>query len=338
MTALKAHEVSRYLLRPDLEAGVFLCYGPDTGLVRETGQRLVKHFVADDNEALVTLDGGEVDADPGRLALEAGTSSLFSDRRVVRVRGAGKSAVTALAGLLDDPGGSVVVLEAGNLAPRDPLRALVEAGKHGRALPCYPDTDETLIKLINESFAKAGIRTDPDVAPTLRDILGNDREVTRRELEKLELYAARSKRLSRDDVLTLCADNAALVLDEIVDAMGTGHAARLEAALDRAFAAAISPQQLMSSAMSHFAQLRRWRTGVDAGASPREVMDGARPRPHFSRKSSLEQQVRLWRDEALAAAMDRLQTAVADGRKRYGMNETIVRRVLLAIATMAAEH
>jgi DNA polymerase-3 subunit delta len=338
MTALKAHEVARYLLRPDLVAGVFLCYGPDTGLVRETAQRLVKHFVDGDNEALVTLEGSEVDADPGRLAIEAGTASLFSDRRVVRVRGAGKSAASAVSSLVEDPGGSVVVLEAGNLAPRDPLRALIEAGKAGRALPCYPDTDETLLKLINESFAKAGIGAEPDVAPTLRDILGNDREVTRRELEKLELYAAKSKVLTRDDVLVLCADNAALVLDEIVDAVGTGHAPRLEAALDRALMAAISPQQLMSSAMLHFAQLRRWRTEVDAGASPREVIERARPRPHFSRKGALEQQVRLWRDDALASAMDRLQSAVADSSKRYGMTETLVRRVLLAIATMAAAH
>ena len=34
MTALKAHEVARYLQRPDLTQGVILAYGPDTGLVR----------------------------------------------------------------------------------------------------------------------------------------------------------------------------------------------------------------------------------------------------------------------------------------------------------------
>ena len=38
MTALKAHEVERFLKRPDLEAGVFLVYGPDTGLVREVAE------------------------------------------------------------------------------------------------------------------------------------------------------------------------------------------------------------------------------------------------------------------------------------------------------------
>ena len=37
-----------------------------------------------DNMGLVTLDGSELDGDPGRLLVEAKTSSLFGERRVVR--------------------------------------------------------------------------------------------------------------------------------------------------------------------------------------------------------------------------------------------------------------
>lgn len=340
MTALKAHEVERYLKKPDLEAGVFLAYGPDTGLVREAAQRLVRFFGGSDAGSmnLVTLDGSEVDADPGRLAVEAKTASLFGDRRIVRVRGAGKSMILVLTELLEDPAGSVVILEGGNLAPKDPVRAQVEASRNGRALPCYPDSDESLTRLIGEWLAEAGIKADADVAPTLRDALGNDREVTRRELEKLAFYAADSKTLTREDVLTLCADNAALVIDEIMDATGTGHAARLDTALNRALAAAVNPQQLITMALGHFSGLRRWRQDVDAGRSVRDVLDNARPRPHFSRRSAMEQQLRLWSDRALGNALERLQLASADSRKRYGMSETVVRRALLAICMMAAEH
>jgi len=340
MTALKASEVERFLKRPDLEAGVLLVYGPDAGLVREAAQRLIRHYGGSDPGAmnLVTLDGSEVDADPGRLAVEARTVPLFGDRRVVRVRGVGKSAVLPVTDLLDDPAGAVVVLEAGNLAPRDPMRAAVEASRHGRALPCYPDTDESLTRLIAEWLGDAGISADPDVAPALREQLGNDREVTRRELEKLAFFAAETGTLTRADVLTLCADNAALVIDEILDAMGTGHSARLEAALDRALAATVSSQQLITMALAHFSMLRRWRTEVDRGRSVRDVLEGTRPRPHFSRRGALEQQLRLWSDSALAAALERLQLASADSRKRYALNETIMRRAFLAIAMMAAER
>lgn len=340
MGALKAHEVSRYLDRPDLTEGVFLAYGPDGGLVRETAQKLARRFAGDDADSmnLITLDGSEIDADPSRLVMEARTTSLFGERRVVRVRNAGKSAVLPLAGLLDEPGGTVVVLEAGNLTPKDPLRALVEGAKAGRALPCYPDTDESLGRLIAETFNKAGIRIDSDTVAVLREQLGNDREVTRRELEKLELFAASSKLLTREDVLALCADNAALVLDEIVDATGSGHAADLDAALARAIAATVSPQQILSSALNHFAAMRRWRIEVDAGKSASQVLDGTRPKPHFSRKASLERQLRSWSDEALGNALERLHSAVADSRKHYAMQEAIARRTLLAVSMLAVDR
>lgn len=339
MGALKAHEVGRFVDRPDLEAGIILAYGPDAGLVRETGQRLARRYAGNDADSmnLVVLDGSELDADPSRLAVEAKTTSLFGDRRVIRVRGAGKSLVMPLTELRDDPG-SIIILEAGNLTPKDPLRALVEAARLGRALPCYPDNDESLGRLIAETFSKAGIRADQDTVAALRETLGNDREITRRELEKLVLFAADSKLLTREDVVTLCADNAALVLDEVVDATGTGHAANLDLALERAIAQSVNAQQILASALSHFTTLRRWRVEVDGGKSPGAVLDNARPKPHFSRRSAIERQLRLWTDDALSAALDRLQLAVADSRKRYGLADTLSRRALLAICTMAAER
>ncbi len=339
MSALKAHEVSRFVDRPDLEAGIILAYGPDAGLVRETGQRLARRFAGNDADSmnLVVLDGAELDADPSRLAVEAKTISLFGDRRVIRVRSAGKSLVMPLTELKDDPG-SIIILEAGNLTPKDPLRALVEAAKLGRALPCYPDNDESLGRLISETFSKAGIRADQDTVAALRDTLGNDREITRRELEKVVLFAASSRVLTPNDILVLCADNAALVLDEVVDATGTGHAADLDTALERAIAQSVNSQQILAGALGHFTTLRRWRVEVDGGKSPSAVLDNARPKPHFSRRSSIERQLRLWTDDALSAALDRLQLAVADSRKRYGLQDTVSRRALLAICTMAAER
>ena len=340
MTALKAHEVARFLARPDLTEGIFLAYGPDGGLVRETAQRLIRHLSGDDPAAadIVIFDGPELDAEPGRLVTEARSSSLFGGKRIIRVRSAGKSLVMPLTELRDDPGGTAIILEAGNLTPRDALRALVEAAKLGRALPCYPDTDETLSNLMRETFNQAGIRTDADVVPTLREILGNDREITRRELEKLTLFAASSKTLTREDVLILCADNGALAIDAILDATGGGHAERLELALNRAIAASMNPQQLLAMLTNHFANLRRWRVEVDAGKSPRSVLESVKPKPHFSRIGQLEQQLRLWTDPALAQATDRLLQATSDSRRKPALAESILRRTTLALCMMAATH
>ena len=338
MTALKAHEVARFLARPDLSEGIFLAYGPDTGLVRETAQRLIRHLSGDDPASanITIFDGPDLASDPTQLLLEARSNSLFGGKRIIRVRNATKALVMPLTELRDDPGGTAIVLEADNLPPRDALRALVEAAKLGRALPCYPDSDETLMALMRETFNQAGIRADSDVIPTLREILGNDREITRRELEKLCLYAAGSKTLTRDDVLLLCADNGALAIDAILDATGSGHAEKLDLALNRALSANVNPQQLLAMLTNHFANLRRWRTEMDKGKTARAVLESVKPRPHFSRMAALEQQVRLWGDNSLATASERLLQATSDSRRRPILAETILRRTTLALCMIAA--
>jgi len=340
MTALKAHEVARFLVRPDISEGIFLAYGPDGGLVRETAQRLIRQLSGDDpaSASLTIFDGPELDAEPGRLMLEARSVSLFGGKRIIRVRNASKALVMPLTELRDDPGGAAIILEAGNLTPRDALRALVESAKLGRALPCYPDSDETLANLMRDTFNQQGIRADADVIPTLRDILGNDREITRRELEKLTLFAAASKSLTREDVLLLCADNGALAIDAILDSSGGGHAEKLEMALNRALAASVNPQQLLAMLANHFANLRRWRVEVDNGKSPRAVLEAVKPKPHFSRIGNLEQQLRLWSEPALANATERLLNATSDSRRKPVLAETILRRTTLALCMQAATH
>lgn len=340
MSALKAHEVARFLDKPDLTCGVFLSYGPDQGLVNETARRLIRHYGGANPDPMseITLEAGELANDPSRLAVEARTSSMFGGTRRIRVRGATKALSKTIAELLADMPDAIIVLEAGNLPPRDTLRALIEKDKSARALPCYADNDETLRNLIRQTFSEAGISADQDVVATLKDALGNDREITRRELEKLTLFAAESKTITLEDVMALCGDNAAMAIDAILDAAGTGRAEKLDTTISRALNAGVDAQRLLISALIHFTWLRRLRVEVDAGKPPRTVLDTQRPRPHFSRKTNLEQQLRLWSDDALASATTRIYEAISESRKSAVMAQSIAHRALLAICVAAAHR
>ena len=337
MTALKAHEVERYVIRPDIPVGVYLAYGPDAGLVNEVATRLVATLAGEgrDKAEIIALDQTSLDADPQRLGVEARSTSLFGERRVLHLRSTGKSTTLALAELIDDLSVPIVI-EAGNLAPKDPLRAFAEAQKRGRALPCYADTDEAVARLISDTFSKAGIRADTEAMAAIRDSLGNDRAVTRAELEKLTLFAGPGGTITRDDVIALCADNAALMLDAILDNAGSGHAENMERALNRAIAAKVDAQQILTMALNHFTTLRRWRMAVDAGQPARAVLDTARPRPHFSRRAALERQLRAWDEDRLASAADRILSGINESRRNAGLSEAIARRTFLALCYMGS--
>lgn len=340
MTALKAHEVERFLQAPDLPNGVFLAYGPDNGLVREVTRRIVQHFSHDSTDPMAhtILDAQELETEPSRLAMEARTPSLFGGKRTIRVRGAGKSLVHSLSLLLEDMPEAVIAIEAGNLRPADSLRKLAETHKFARTLPCYADNEKALGELIRKTFLDAGISYAPEIIAGLRDLLGNDREITRQELEKLVLFAYQSKQISMEDVVNLCGDNSSQAIDAIIDAIGSGHAANFDEAFRSATASGVDPQRILSTALMHFATLRRMRTRLDAGTPLKEILNTARPRPHFSRMAAMERQLRMWSDDSLSAACSRIHAAVLESRKNSLLNTQIAQRSLLAICVAAAHR
>lgn len=336
MTALKAHQVDRFIASPDLQSGFILIYGTDAGLVHEHAMRLTDHF-ADGGET-TTLDAATIDNEPDRLAIEARTPSLFGGNQVIRVRAAGNALAPAIAELLDNWPDAIVIAEAGNLTRQDKLRTLAEKSPLARTLPCYADTEKNLGEMIHQSFKQAKILVEPGVIPTLTGLLGNDREISRMEIEKLCLFARETRRLTVDDVISLSGENAALDLSQIVDSAATGHTQKLEAALIRALDAGTDPNRIMAVALSHFTALRQMKAAMATGKTAEQAMKSQRPAIHFSRQRSVEQQLRLWNDQALGRACERIYDAVGDLRKTGQMSETLARRALLAICINAAQR
>lgn len=339
MTALKGPRIDGFVKQPDLTTGFILVYGADKGLVHERAALLMRHFSGADADPLsaISLNMANLTAEPERLAVEARTPSLFGGSRVIRIRDAGNALVPALEELLTDWPDAVVIAEADNLTPRDKLRALAEKSPQARTLPCFADNEADRVKLIGDSFAQDKITLDSGVAAALADLLGNDREVTRREIEKLKLFAYDSKHLTVNDVVELCGDNTTLAMDQIVDATATGHVAKMESALSRALTGGINPNQIMTSALTHFNLLRQWRAAIHNGASAAEAMKITWPRPHFTRTRSIEQQLRLWNDATLGKAAERIYEATRDMRKSGQLPDTLARRALLAICITAAQ-
>lgn len=341
MTALKAHEVERYLRRPDPATPIHLVYGTDPGLVREVARRLLDAFLGPDPDPMsrVVIDAQDMPEGPGTMIAEARTPSLFGGQRAIRVRSASKSLVPTLEELLEGaPTDAPIVLEAGNLTKADPLRKLSEKHKNIKALPCFSDSEKAVEELIRSTLSGAHIQAEPDLVSALRELLGNDREITRRELEKLVLFAGEDKTLSLPDALALCGDNAALELNRIIDAVGTGHARQFDGYFQSALAGGIDVQRLLTMALYHFSNLRRMRQIVDRGTPARQVIEGARPRPHFSRVPQLEQQLRLWGDRQLREACERLSAAVLETRRQAILARTITERTLLALCVAAARR
>ena len=170
MVALKSSEADAFVARPDPARAVVLVFGPDAGLVSERVDAIVRASVdnPDDPFSLVRLDGDAIASDPARLVDEATTMPLFGGRRAIRLRAGGRNIVPAVEAVLAAPLQDCrVVIEAGDLKRKAPLRALVERAKNAAAIPCYEDGERDIARLIDDELRAAELTIAPDARDAL---------------------------------------------------------------------------------------------------------------------------------------------------------------------------
>jgi len=336
MAQRKAHEVDAFMARPDEAHAVILVYGPNGGLVAERARSLARGAVdnPDDVFQLIRLDGDEIASDPRRLADEAGTVGLFGGRRSIWVRAGSRNLAPAVAPLLATPPiDCTIVIQAGDLAAKSPLRTAVEASRHGMALPCYADEPRDLAALLETTLRGNRLAIARDARDAMVGYLGADRALSLREIEKLALYAQGETSVTLDHVEAVMADASAIALDGVIDAAFSGQGRDLDVALRRIVAEGDDPGMVAAAALRHACTLHKARLAMDRGASADTVAQAARI--FFKRKASFTRQLQVWSAPALETTIDILREAQANTRKQARLAEAHLSRALLQIASRA---
>ncbi len=315
-----------------------LVFGPDSGLVRERAQAIVKKSVADPDDpfALVHLEGDTVAAEPSRLAEEAHTVPLFGGKRAVWVKPTGRNIVSAVQTLIDTPPVDCrVVIEAGDLRKTAPLRTLCEKAKAAAVIACYADGERDLLRLIDEEMRRAELAIAPDARAALASLIGGDRRASRSEIEKLALYARGKETVTLDDVAAVVADASALALDSVIDAAFAGKTADTETQFARAVGAGTAPGTIVYAALRHVTQMHKARIAVDSGDSVERALYGFVPPVHFRRKAQVESALGAWSAAKLERAMEQLSDAMLTMRRTPAIADSLAQRSLLSLALNA---
>ena len=162
--------------------------------------------------------------DPGLLADEARSQSLMGGERVVWIRNGGSSLAAALDSYLKDPIGDALDRCRGRRTEtcRAAAQGHVEASKHAVAIPCYADNARSIEDLVDAELKAHNLQISPDARQMLTSLLGADRQLTRREIEKLILYVNGKSSIEPEDVEAICGDATATTLDSIIDAAADG--------------------------------------------------------------------------------------------------------------------
>lgn len=340
---LKPAEIRSFLASPPAKVAAVLIYGPDSGLVRERAEALVRKIAGslDDPFRVTEIGGTQLKDDPARLSDEAFALSMSGGRRAVRIRGVSDTHSAAFEGLLAElsqrkaTDSGFIVVEAGDLGSRSSLRTLFEESPAAAALPCYLDSPEEIGAMVQATLREQGLAIDDDALAYFVTRLGEDRGASRGEIDKLVLYGEGAGRITLMDVRSLAGDSGIVGFDDASLAAATGDTPGLDRAIALLYDEGTAPVAVLRGAQRFFQRLQaaagKVAGGMDAEASLRTL----RPPVFFKEVPRWRAALQAWSPRRIADAQEILLKAEADCKTTGLPAGAIAARALLQLAAAA---
>ena len=263
-------------------------------------------------DAVLRIGSDELSGEPGRVADEANSASLFGGEPVIslRVLDGRHNVIGALQPLFERPPEAAwVIVEAGELTPTNPLRKAFEASK--RAVGAA-DLSRSRRKDLDRAHPRRrrGARRDGSSPPRSScwpKISAATASRSAASSKSSSSMSANQKSVTLADVAAIVGDTTDVADRPTIDAALLGDSEALETGLGRMRAEASSFASLGAAALRHLLSLQTLRAAIDAGQGASEVINYARP-PIFSRRrSTIEAELSRWpsAEHRRGAAQDR---------------------------------
>jgi DNA polymerase-3 subunit delta len=325
---------------PD-DVRLVLLYGPDSGASRDLAGQVARQFADPANPmAVETLAGAMVASDSQALVAAAGAMSMFGDRTLVRVDDLPEDGAEAVAALLAAPPGNPVLITAGALKKGGKLASLAERDPGIVALTSFESSLRDAPRMVADLAAPFGLRVSREAAVALFEATGGDRGLLRREVEKLATFldsaADQPKSADLGEVGAIVVGAGDGDQYALVAAVTGGRPSEASALLERG--TGVPGIVLLRAIERRLTLLLGLRGAVDGGASPRSVVDSARPPIFWKEKDAIVVELGLWPMPALQKGLADILAAECAIKASGSLGETLAAAAVLLLARRAASR
>ena len=315
-----------------------LIYGPDSGLVRERTMELAQKVASDLNDPFNVsyLSQKNILDELTTLTDNLNALSITGDRRLVIVSDASERLVNILEGVMANANPStLLILRAGDLKTRNKLRILAEKSDAMASVACYADDPKDIRKLIDAIFEERNITCNYEVRNCIENSLGNDRAISRSEIEKLAIFIGDGGNVSLEDVASIIGDNTVITLTDLALRTAGGDALGLDRALSRCLNEEIKPTTILRSVANHMMRLQLTLEKMQFGENPDLAISKLRPPVFFKARAQFRSQLLFWTKTGTLRALSLLLTAERKCKEKNNPDATVCGRTLHQVAALA---
>ncbi len=326
--------IDNFAHKPDNGVKAVLLYGEDAGLIAVRSKQLLQGVVEDlsDPFRIVQFAFDDIKDDASKLADEINSMSLMGGRRFIRVTDVPATLPEAIGkAIISTKNDTLIVFEAGELAPTSSLRKFFEKEPNIVALPCYKDDIATIRRVVEMRLQNAGFTWDNDAISYLAASFSGDRLVILSEVEKLITYMGADKKITLECVYACVGDNVESSLDELCQAVASRNLEKIEKNLNRILiegVGAIAPIRII---LNYFFRLQQVQALIVSGMNKEQAVSSLRPPIFFKQIDAFKSHLQLWNSNAIDNMIEALVKLEASCKQTGSAPELLLTRFLCVV-------
>ena len=179
----------------------FLFYGPNTGLIEETIDKIFKPIFPKD---IINYDESELLNNTDSFKEVVFNKSFFNDEKFIIINRATNKILNVIEEITTSPIKDIkIIIKAGILEKKSKLRSYFETNKYALATAFYEDNHQSLSFIIQSFFREKKINVSNEIINLIIERSKGNRINITRELEKIQSYTKQNKKISLNDVVKL---------------------------------------------------------------------------------------------------------------------------------------
>ncbi len=185
----------------DQNLNLILLYGKNEGAKKE---EISKILLKNKDRQIFSYDEKQILDNSENFYNEILSKSLFNNKKVIIINRVGDKFTKIIEELITrDTSETLIIINAEVLEKKSKLRSLFEKEKKLVCVAFYPDNQQILIKIALNFLREKKITISQENINLIVNRCNGDREILKNELEKIELFNYRKKKITTNDILKL---------------------------------------------------------------------------------------------------------------------------------------
>ena len=284
------------IVRERKQAQNILIYGPNEGLVKEQVEKISRTYLNNEEYEYITFNGKDLDNDPYSLDSVIRTVSMFYKNKIVIVEGIKDKYLSIIEDIVCNiPQQSFLIIKEGNLNKSSKIRKFFENDDRCLSLACYEDDGRSIMKNIDEFINRNSFELSRDIKTYLLQSLSNDRLISKRELEKIEIFYNDSKaKIELNDIKNLLNDSSSQNLNKLNENVMFGNTSRSSKIINKLLSEGTSPISLLRSLNNYLHRIQTTKIEMKKGNNFEVSIKNLKPPVFWKDRDNFEKHCQKW--------------------------------------------